>query len=54
MDALDRALLRGRGLASAGVVVDAKDAAALAFYKKVWVPQTSKGRTAALPPNGHC
>ena len=34
MDALYRALLHGRELASAGVVVDAKDAAALSFYKK--------------------
>jgi len=34
MDALHRALLHSRELASAGVVVDAKDAAALAFYKK--------------------
>ena len=34
MDALYRALLHSGELASAGVVVDAKDAAALAFYKK--------------------
>jgi ribosomal protein S18 acetylase RimI-like enzyme len=34
MDALYRALVHSRELASAGVVVDAKDAAALAFYKK--------------------
>jgi ribosomal protein S18 acetylase RimI-like enzyme len=34
MDALYRALLHNRELASAGVVVDAKEAAALAFYKK--------------------
>jgi predicted GNAT family N-acyltransferase len=34
MDALNRALQHSRELASAGVVVDAKDAAALAFYKK--------------------
>lgn len=34
MDAFYRALLHSRELASAGVVVDAKDAAALAFYKK--------------------
>jgi predicted GNAT family N-acyltransferase len=34
MDALYRALLHSRELASAGVVVDGKDAAALAFYKK--------------------
>jgi len=34
MDALYRALLHSRELASAGVVVDAKDAAPLAFYKK--------------------
>lgn len=34
MDTLYRALLHSRELASAGVVVDAKDAAALAFYKK--------------------
>ncbi len=34
MDALYRALLHSRELASAGVIVDAKDAAALAFYKK--------------------
>lgn len=34
MDALYRALLHSGELASAGVVVDAKDAAALTFYKK--------------------
>jgi ribosomal protein S18 acetylase RimI-like enzyme len=34
MDALYRALAHGREVASAGVVVDAKDAGALAFYKK--------------------
>ena len=34
MDALYRALLHSGELASAGVVVDAKDAAAFAFYKK--------------------
>lgn len=34
MDALYRALQHSRELASAGVVVDAKDAAASAFYKK--------------------
>jgi len=34
MDALNRALQHSRELASAGIVVDAKDAAALAFYKK--------------------
>lgn len=34
MDALNRALLHSAELASAGVVVDAKDAAAQAFYKK--------------------
>jgi predicted GNAT family N-acyltransferase len=34
MDALYRALQHSKELASAGVVVDAKDAAALAFYKK--------------------
>lgn len=34
MDALYRTLTHSRELASAGVVVDAKDAAALAFYKK--------------------
>ncbi|MGH9689239.1 MAG: GNAT family N-acetyltransferase [Candidatus Acidiferrales bacterium] len=34
MDALYRALTHGRELASAGVVVDAKDFAALSFYKK--------------------
>lgn len=34
MDALYRALLHSGELASAGIVVDAKDAAALAFYKK--------------------
>lgn len=34
MDALYRALLHSREMASAGVVVDAKDAAAMAFYKK--------------------
>lgn len=34
MDALYRSLRHSRELASAGVVVDAKDAAALAFYKK--------------------
>jgi predicted GNAT family N-acyltransferase len=34
MDALHRALRHSREMASAGVVVDAKDAAAFAFYKK--------------------
>lgn len=34
MDALYRTLTHSRELASAGVVVDAKDAATLAFYKK--------------------
>jgi len=34
MDALYRTLHHSRGVASAGVIVDAKDAAALAFYKK--------------------
>lgn len=34
MDALYRTLLHSREVASAGVVVDAKDAAALAFYRK--------------------
>jgi ribosomal protein S18 acetylase RimI-like enzyme len=34
MDALHRTLLHSREMASAGVVVDAKDAGALAFYKK--------------------
>jgi predicted GNAT family N-acyltransferase len=34
MDALYRALQHSKELASSGVVVDAKDAAALAFYKK--------------------
>ncbi len=34
MDALNRALQHSRELASAGIVVDAKDAAALEFYKK--------------------
>lgn len=34
MDALYRALQHSKELASAGVVVDAKDAAALAFYRK--------------------
>ena len=34
MDALYRVLTHGKEVASAGVVVDAKDAAALAFYKK--------------------
>jgi predicted GNAT family N-acyltransferase len=34
MDALYRSLQHSRELASAGVVVDAKDAAALTFYKK--------------------
>ena len=34
MDALYRTLRHSREMASAGVVVDAKDAAALAFYKK--------------------
>ena len=34
MDALYRALQHSRELASAGVVVDAKDTAALAFYRK--------------------
>jgi hypothetical protein len=34
MDALHRTLLHSREVASAGVVVDAKDAAASAFYKK--------------------
>jgi GNAT superfamily N-acetyltransferase len=34
MDALYRALTHSRELASAGVVVDAKDGAALTFYKK--------------------
>ena len=34
MDALHRTLPHSREVASAGVIVDAKDAAALAFYKK--------------------
>jgi ribosomal protein S18 acetylase RimI-like enzyme len=34
MDALYRTLQHSREVASAGVIVDAKDAAALAFYKK--------------------
>lgn len=34
MDALYRSLQHSKELASAGVVVDAKDAAALAFYRK--------------------
>ena len=34
MDALYRALLHSREMASAGVVVDAKDTAALSFYQK--------------------
>ncbi len=34
MDALYRVLAHGKEVASAGVVVDGKDAAALAFYKK--------------------
>ncbi len=34
MDALNRALQHSREMASAGVVVDAKDAAGFAFYKK--------------------
>ena len=34
MDALHRALRHSQEMASAGIVVDAKDAAALAFYKK--------------------
>lgn len=34
MDALYRTMLHSREMASAGVVVDAKDADALAFYKK--------------------
>ncbi len=34
MDALYRSLHHGREVASSGVIVDAKDAAALAFYKK--------------------
>lgn len=34
MDALYRILQHSREVASAGVIVDAKDAAALAFYKK--------------------
>ena len=34
MDALYRSLRHSRQMASAGVIVDAKDAAALAFYKK--------------------
>jgi GNAT superfamily N-acetyltransferase len=34
MDALYRALLHSREMASAGVVADAKDTAALSFYQK--------------------
>jgi predicted GNAT family N-acyltransferase len=34
MDALHRSLLYSREVASAGVIVDAKDSAAVAFYKK--------------------
>jgi len=34
MDALYRTLQHSREVASAGVIVDAKDAAALAFYRK--------------------
>lgn len=34
MDALHRVLAHGKEVASAGVVVDAKDPAAMAFYKK--------------------
>ena len=34
MDALHRTLQHSLGVASAGIIVDAKDAAALAFYKK--------------------
>ena len=34
MDALYRTLQHSREVASAGVIVDAKDAAAFAFYKK--------------------
>ena len=34
MDALYRTLHHSREVASAGVIVDAKDAAAIAFYKK--------------------
>ncbi len=37
MDALLRTLLHSREMASAGVVVDAKDAAAAAFVQEVWV-----------------
>lgn len=34
MDALHRSLRYGREVASAGVIVDAKDAAAISFYRK--------------------
>lgn len=45
MNALYRVLLHSRELASAGVVVDAKDSAALSFYKKygfLELPETER------------
>jgi ribosomal protein S18 acetylase RimI-like enzyme len=50
MDALYRTLLHSGELASAGVVVDAKDAAAFAFYKKYGFLELPKvGRRLFLP-----
>ena len=52
MDGLYRALIHRRELASAGVVVDAKDAAALTFYKKYGFLELPKVERRLLLPMG--
>jgi predicted GNAT family N-acyltransferase len=52
MDALFRALAHSRELASAGVVVDAKDSVALSFYKKYGFLELAKVERRLFLPMG--
>ena len=52
MDALYRTLHHSREVASAGVIVGAKDAAALAFYKKYGFPELPRIERRLFLPMG--
>ena len=53
MAALERSLAASHDIASTGVVVDAKDEAAAAFYRRYNVPHLSRRPPPALSADGH-